>query len=291
MINQKIRHRKWVNEMASESYSDIRHVVRDLCMMNNKFMNYMLDDNIAAAQVLLRIILKNDKIKVREVRIQNFLQNLYGHSAQLDILAQDAEGNYFNVEVQRSDEGASVRRARFYSSALDTHFLKPNRDYAELPDSYVIFITENDVLQKNIPLSSFERKCNEDGMAFGDGSHIIYVNSKYQDNTALGRLMQDLYCTEPQKLHYHEFAERMEFLKYSKEGEEKMTDVIELYAENKAREAAKEAAREAALVAEKKTKEESARNFLKSGVSAEIIAGALGLPLEDVRFIAQQQNV
>lgn len=37
--------------------------------------------------------------------------------------------------------------------------------------------------------------------------------------------MQDLYCTEPKDLHYHEFAERMEFLKYSKEGEQKMTDV------------------------------------------------------------------
>lgn len=45
--------------------------------------------------------------------------------------------------------------------------------------------------------------------------------------------MQDLYCTEPKNLHYHEFAERMEFLKYSKEGEAKMTDVIEEYAEKK----------------------------------------------------------
>ena len=51
--------------------------------------------------------------------------------------------------------------------------------------------------------------------------------------------MQDLYCTEPKNLHYHEFAERMEFLKYSKEGEEKMTDVIEEYAARKAEAAAK----------------------------------------------------
>ena len=40
-------------------------------------------------------------------------------------------------------------------------------------------------------------------------------------------------------LHYQEFAERMEFLKYSKEGEEKMTDVIEEYAARKAEAAAK----------------------------------------------------
>lgn len=76
---------------------------------------------------------------------------------------------------------------------------------------------------------------------FEDGSHIIYVNSQRRDDTALGKLMQDLYCTEPKNLHYQEFAERMEFLKYSKEGEEKMTDVIEEYAARKAEAVAKEA--------------------------------------------------
>ena len=80
---------------------------------------------------------KSSKIELRfrEVRIQSFIQNIYGHSSQLDILAQDSEGRYFNVEVQRSDEGAPARRARFYSSILDTHFLQPSKLYDELPDT------------------------------------------------------------------------------------------------------------------------------------------------------------
>ena len=158
----------------------------------------------------------------------------------MDILAQDSEGRYFNVEVQRSDEGAPARRARFYSSILDTHFLQPSKLYEELPDTYVIFITENDVLHDNLPLYNIRRRIDENAKCFEDGSHIIYVNSQRRDDTALGKLMQDLYCTEPKNLHYHEFAERMEFLKYSKEGEEKMTDVIEEYAARKAEAMAKE---------------------------------------------------
>ena len=137
--------------------SEIKQVIRSLCMMNNRFMNFMLDDNKKAAQVFLRIILGDDKIKVRNVRIQSFIQNIYGHSSQLDILAQDSEGRYFNVEVQRSDEGAPARRARFYSSILDTHFLQPSKLYEELPDTYVIFITENDVLRDNLPLYDIRR--------------------------------------------------------------------------------------------------------------------------------------
>ena len=219
--------------------SEIKQVIRSLCVMNNRFMNFMLDDNKKAAQVFLRIILGDDKIKVRNVRIQSFIRNIYGHSSQLDILAQDSKGRYFNVEVQRSDEGAPARRARFYSSILDTHFLQPSKLYEELPDTYVIFITENDVLRDNLPLYDIRRTIKQSAKDFEDGSHIIYVNSQRRDNTALGKLMHDLYCTEPKNLHYQEFAERMEFLKYSKEGEEKMTDVIEEYAARKAEAAAK----------------------------------------------------
>ena len=239
--------------------SEIKQVIRSLCMMNNRFMNFMLDDNKEAAQVFLRVILGDDKIKVRNVRIQSFIQNIYGHSSQLDILAQDSEGRYFNVEVQRSDEGAPARRARFYSSILDTHFLQPGKLYEELPDTYVIFITENDVLHDNLPLYNIRRRIDENAKCFEDGSHIIYVNSQRRDNTALGKLMQDLYCTEPKNLHYHEFAERMEFLKYSKEGEEKMTDVIEEYAARKAEALAKEAAREAVKEAVKEATKEAAK--------------------------------
>ena len=275
--------------------SAIKQVIGSLCMMNNRFMNFMLDDNKEAAQVFLRIILGDDKIKVKNVRIQSFIQNIYGHSSQLDILAQDSKGRYFNVEVQRSDEGAPARRARFYSSILDTHFLQPGKLYEELPDTYVIFITENDVLHDNLPLYNIRRRIDENAKCFEDGSHIIYVNSQRRDDTALGKLMQDLYCTEPKNLHYHEFAERMEFLKYSKEGEEKMTDVIEEYAARKAEALAKEAVKEAAKEAAKKAEEreqanriELAQGLLADGMSIEFTVRHSKLTEAEVRELASK---
>ena len=285
------------NESSQDS--EIKHVIRSLCMMKNRFMNFMLDDNKEAAQVFLRIILGDDKIKVKNVRMQSFIQNIYGHSSQLDILAQDSKGRYFNVEVQRSDEGAPARRARFYSSILDTHFLQPGKLYEELPDTYVIFITENDVLHDNLPLYNIRRRIDENAKCFEDGSRIIYVNSQRRDNTALGKLMQDLYCTEPKNLHYHEFAERMEFLKYSKEGEEKMTDVIEEYAARKAealaKEAAKEAARKAEKEAAKKAEEkeqanriELAQGLLADGMSIEFTVRHSKLTEAEVRELASK---
>ena len=258
------------------NYDTARQVIADITLMNNRFMNKVFDGNIPATQRVLRIILNNDKIKVINVGIQRLIQNLYGHSAQLDILAEDELGRKFNVEVQRNNEGSSPKRARYYSSALDMHFLEANKKYELLPDSYVIFITENDVLAKNRPIYNIHRYVDEDITPFGDGSNIVYVNASCKDDTPLGRLMQDFSCTDPNKMHYPELAERVIYFKTTKEGELDMTDIIELYAENKAKKA-KQAERI-----------DLAKNLLAENESCERTARLTKLSLEEVRALAEQ---
>lgn len=291
--------------MPINYFIDIEQIVKTLCMMNNKFMNAMLHDNIPATQKMLRVIMKNDKIKVISVCVQNFIQNLFGHSAQLDILAEDENGRRFNVEIQRADEGAPAKRARFYSSSLDTVFLKAGHDYEELPETYVIFITENDVLQRNLPIYNIDRYIGQNMELFKDGSHIIYVNSQIQDDTPLGKLMQDMYCTDPAKLNYKEFAPQMEFLKHSKDGEGEMRDLFEEYAhqvgqqigqqlgqeigekiaKEKVKEATKKATMKAAKTTKKKTLKDMALKMLKRGDSVEDVAEITSLPPESVRAL------
>ncbi|WP_293556222.1 Rpn family recombination-promoting nuclease/putative transposase [Phascolarctobacterium sp.] len=299
--------------MPINYFIDIEQIVKTLCMMNNKFMNAMLHDNIPATQKMLRVIMKNDKIKVISVCVQNFIQNLFGHSAQLDILAEDENGRRFNVEIQRADEGAPAKRARFYSSSLDTVFLKAGYDYEELPETYVIFITENDVLQRNLPIYNIDRYIGQNMELFKDGSHIIYVNSQIQDDTPLGKLMQDMYCTDPAKLNYKEFAPQMEFLKHSKDGEGEMRDLFEEYAhqvgqqigqqlgqkigqqlgqeigekiaKEKVKEATIKATIKAAKTTKKKTLKDMALKMLKRGDSVEDVAEITSLPPESVRAL------
>ena len=280
-----------------ERYQTFRQVVDDITLMNNRFMNKVFDGNIPATQRMLRVILKNDKIKVRKVSVQQWLQNLYGHSAQLDILAEDEHGTQFNVEIQRSDEGASVQRARFYCGALDMHFLDRGKKYETLPDAYVIFITETDVLKNGRPLYHIQRSVDETGEAFGDGSHIVYVNAACQDDTPLGRLMQDFNCSNPAKMHYKELADTVNYFKSTKEGEIDMTDIIEAYAENRAEKAAKEAVAKAEKKAEKKAKKaahqrnvEVAKDMLADNMSIESVARYSKLSEEEVRALAAKQS-
>ena len=284
-----------------QNYESIRQVINDVTLMDNRFLNKALDGNIPATQRMLRIMLNNDKIKVRKVGVQQWLQNLYGHSAQLDILAEDENGIQFNVEIQRNDEGASVKRARFYCGALDMHFLDTGEKYEALPEAYVIFITENDVLKKGWPLYNVQRCLTDNGEVFEDGSHVVYVNAACQDDTPLGRLMQELNCKDPNKMHYKELADTVNYFKTTKEGEVNMTSVIEIYAENKAKEAVAKAEKQAAKKAAKATKKaaekaahqsnvEFAKNLLAEGMSEEFIVRTTKLSEEEVRALAAKQS-
>ena len=269
-----------------QNYESIKQVINDVTLMDNRFLNKALDGNIPATQRMLRIMLNNDKIKVRKVGVQQWLQNLYGHSAQLDILAEDENGTQFNVEIQRNDEGASAKRARFYCGALDMHFLDTGEKYEALPKAYVIFITENDVLKKGRPLYNIHRSIDETGEVFEDGSHVVYVNAACQEDTPLGRLMQDLNCKNPNKMHYKELADTVNYFKTTKEGEANMTSVIEMYAKNQAEKVAAKVAEETAY----QRNIEVAKEMLADNMSIEVVTRFTKLSEDEVRALAAKQS-
>lgn len=67
---------------------------------------------------------------------------------------------------------------------------------------------------------------------FKDEAHIIYVNSKIQDDTELGRLMHDLHCKNASDMYSKILANRVRELKETQKGVEVMCNEIEeIYSE------------------------------------------------------------
>lgn len=85
-------------------------------------------------------------------------------------------------------------------------------------ETYVIFITENDALKRKLPIYHIDRVIRETGEVFEDESHIIYVNSKIQDDTALGKLMHDFSCKKAENMYYKVLADRVHYFKEDEEG-------------------------------------------------------------------------
>ena len=109
----------------------------------------------------------------------------------MDVHAVDSAGTEYDIEVQRSDKGAGARRARFNSSLLDLNSLKKGNTYDQLPESYVIFITENDIFKAGLARYHINRIIEELSRPFNDGEHIIYVNGDYRGSDDIGKLMND----------------------------------------------------------------------------------------------------
>ncbi len=67
---------------------------------------------------MLRIVLGRDDIEVLDVKAQVRIPNLLDHDLVLDILAQDANGKKYDIEVQRSSAGASPQRAQYHLALI-----------------------------------------------------------------------------------------------------------------------------------------------------------------------------
>ena len=167
-------------EKQKQHQEDLQRL-RSLCLIDDDFMNACFDGYTEGAELLLRIILNKPDIHVKSVKTQRRMKNLLGRDICLDIDADDETGKEYSVEVQRADKGADRKRVRYHSSILDAHLLQPGDDFSNLPDTFVIFITENDVIGKGKPLYRIERRIEETNETFDDGGHIVYVNGADKD--------------------------------------------------------------------------------------------------------------
>ena len=230
------------NELE-QRYIRYKDVIKELTIMNDIFMRNVLKKQ-ECVEYILRTIMEMKNLQILDHIVQKDYKNLQGRSAILDCVARDDKDKRYNVESQQEAEGASPKRARYHSGLLDMNTLNPGQDYEELPNSYVIFITRDDVLGEGLPIYHADRVIREIGETFGDGSHIIYVNSSIQDeNTALGRLMHDLYCKNADEMYSEVLAQRVTELKETAEGSESMCEALEKLVQEEVAQKAKETAK------------------------------------------------
>ena len=162
---------------------------------------------------------------------------------------------------------------------IDTKMLKAGQEFKEIHDSYVIFITADDVIGAGCPLYHIDRMIKETGAYFGDGSHILYLNGSFQDGSdPVGKLMHDFRCLNSADMFYPALAKQVRYFKETEGGQEIMCQVFEELAEKRAKERAIEEKRATAR-----------RMITKSKLTIEEIAEYADLPVEEVRELAGLQ--
>ena len=264
-----------VTEQIDQKHQEDLQRLRGFRLFDDDFLTKCFEGDTASIELVLQIVLEKSDLKVLDVRTQVFVENLLNRSVRLDILATDSTGAKLNVEVQRSDKGAGRKRARYNSSMMDANLLKKGEDFDKLPETWVIFITENDVMGKGLPLYPIERCFLGTGERFEDGSHILYVNGAYRGDTPIGKLMHDFSCTDAADMYYGTLADRVRFFKESKEGIEIMCRAME--------DMRNQTLKEGAI--------NSAKRMLADGIlTLEKIAEYAGLPLDEVKKLKAERT-
>ncbi len=201
--------------------------IKKFRLIDDTFFNTCFDGSIECMQLLLRVILNRNDITVLESVTQRTAQNLYGRAVRFDVIATDSNNKIYNVEIQRADEGANPKRARFNASLIDSRESTKGTAYQDFPEIWVIFITENDIFGENIPIYHIDRTIKElNHQPFGDAIHIAYVNGAYRGEDALGLLMRDFFCSDPAQMHYPELARRADFFKHENKGVQAMCEIM-----------------------------------------------------------------
>ena len=217
-------------EALEARYKRYKNILKNLTIMSDVFMRNVFKKRECTEYVLQVIMEKN--LRIIDQVLQKDYKNLQGRSAILDCVVRDSDGKQMDVEIQQDNEGASPKRARYHSGLMDMNTLNPGQDFDELPESYVIFITRDDALGYGLPIYHIHRTIEEVSEDFKDEAHIIYVNSKKQDDTELGRLMHDLHCKNAGDMHNKILADRVYELKETQKGVEFMCREMEqIYSE------------------------------------------------------------
>ena len=273
-----------------------RKNILEMCLLDDVFMNVMLDEDTNTTGAILRIIMDTPDLIVKDVKAQSFSQNLEGRSVRFDVKAVDSNGTHYDIEVQKQNDGANPKRVRFNAAMMDKRLIDSGEDWESLPRLCIIFITEKDILGGNLPIYHINRKVNEFDCIFDDQEEVIFVNCEYDDgsiDTDIEKLIHDFKCYEPSKMYLPELKQKANYYKYVKEGKQNMSEYIRrVYGEDIAL-AAQKAAQQAT---EKQLKRDIARSFdyfskrLDEKEAIKVIAEQFELTVPKVKKILNLEN-
>ena len=249
----------------------IKKTVEELRPIDDTFMQKLAEDK-AFCEEMLQVVMEKPSLRVITNIPQRNLHNIDTRSVTVDVLCEDEDGSQFSVEVQRADDDNHQKRVRYNSACVHVRMLEKGTKFQDLPDVYMIYITEKDFLKKGKAIYHVHRIIRETNEIIENGYHEIYVNAEIDDGTTLAEYMKILKSTNIE--NDERFPHICNAVKYFKVGKGKsdVCRVVDEYAEEKSREMAKEIAK--ALICD--------------GVSDLIIHNATKLPMETIANLRRE---
>ncbi len=168
-----------------------------------------------------------------------------------------------------------ARRTRFYAAMIDSECLEKGKDYHEMPDVHMIYISETDLWAAGKTLYKVEKKFEGTQIPYDDGVYVTYVNAEIDDGSDVAKLMDYFKTADPEDMSQGELSARIHFLKCEEGGYPEMCEVSEKIYNEGIIEGKKEGIIEG--------KKETAFNMKNKGYSDAVIADILDVGINVIQ--------
>ena len=215
--------------------ANIEELIKQIQAMNlfdDIFTSVVFKDEGACLH-LVRQLMQNPKLNIIAFRTQDAIPMLISKSPRLDIIAEDDNGTIYEIEIQRLEEPAPARRVRYYSSIMDSEFLRKGGTYDKLPEVYLFYLSKKDIWQKGQTVYKLEQslRFGDELMPYDNGLHTLYVNAEFDDGSNIAKLMQYLKTAKAGDTSQGALSEHVNYLKSPEGGRATMGEFEKYFTE------------------------------------------------------------
>lgn len=198
---------------------DANIILNRLTLMDDFFTSYVLRSPIIMAHIINKLLNRYHVCIIDGHCITQLnLPNVLNKSVRLDSFFENNE-YMINIEVSKFLQNVSVKRARYYSSALDTLTLSKGKSYLLAPISYVIFIANGPILENQEFVERIEAYSTEKGLPIkGNERYIVFVDALQYDDSEVGKMIHDFNYATPDDMQDPILKKAMEQIKKTPEG-------------------------------------------------------------------------
>ena len=162
------------------------------------------DKNKAVLEYILKIVLQKD-LKIIDFCEESYIVNFFEKKIVFLVEAIDSEGLHYDIEMQETTDGKSIKGETDDNSLPYEHKAKNHLE------KYFIFFTEKDIFEMDLPIYQprriiYEHSTND---FFEDNRHFIYINYEYLKNhpvpqNEIEKLIHDLQCENISEIYSKE---------------------------------------------------------------------------------------
>ena len=258
-------------------------MIQQFTLFSDFFMYAVFSRSKPAITLLARILTGKPDLVVKRWGMEVKKGMPFFRHVRYDLFVEDMEGNLYNFEIENGRR-ALGQRALFNLSVLVSHMLKPNEPFCALNESWVVFLTRKDFMRRNEPFYTYEWFDRKWKRILHTKAHIRFVNGEYRGDDAIGKLMHDFHCTNPDDMFYDELREAVSYFKKEPKGVNAMCEIMREF-EKESRNKGRAEERKKA----KKRMEAIMRKLYAKGMDCPTIAEVTGQTVSKVETFFQKQ--